>query len=59
VLIRELGTSSPQMPGAVANVEWLGCTNKIQFQQTSAALRVQLPPERLSDIASVIKVTLA
>ena len=59
VLIRALGTSSPQMPGAVANVEWLGCTNKIQFQQTSAALRVQLPPERLSDIASVIKVTLA
>jgi alpha-L-fucosidase len=59
VVIRALGASSPHLPGSVAKVEWLGCMNKIRFEQTPVALRVQLPPQRLSDVAIALKVTVA
>jgi alpha-L-fucosidase len=59
VAIQALGISSPQSPGTIANVEMLGYGGKLHFQQGAAALRVQLPTQKLSDYALALKVTLS
>ena len=58
-LIPAFGTSSPQSPDKIENVELLGHSGKIRFRQEAAALRVQLPAEKPSDYAVVLKVTFA
>jgi hypothetical protein len=59
VVIRALGTSSPQAPASVARVEWLGCQDKIQFQQLATALHVQLPAMKLPEAAISLKISFA
>jgi alpha-L-fucosidase len=57
-VIRALGTSNSHSPGRVAKVELLGHRGNVFFQQAADGLRVQLPPERVSDIAITLKVSL-
>ncbi len=57
--IHALGTSSPQAPPKVANVELLGYQGRVRFQQSSSALRVELPALKPSDYAIALKVSFA
>jgi alpha-L-fucosidase len=57
-LIKPLGTSSPQEPGKIANVELLGYKGKIAWAQTEAGLQVTLPNEAPSRHAVTLKVAL-
>ena len=58
-VIHALGTSSPQSPGKIANVELLGYQSKVQFQQDSSMLRVELPAQKPSNYAIALKVSFA
>ncbi|MHB8389363.1 MAG: alpha-L-fucosidase [Acidobacteriaceae bacterium] len=58
-VIHTLGTSSPQAPPKVANVELLGYQGRVRFQQSSSALRVELPALKPSDYAIALKVSFA
>ncbi len=59
VIIRALGTSSPQSPARVARVEWLGCQDRVQFRQLAAGLHVQLPAKKLPEAAISLKISFA
>jgi len=59
LVIQALGTSSPQSPGKVANVELLGYHDKLKYRQEASGLRVRLPAQKLSDDAIALKVSLA
>jgi alpha-L-fucosidase len=59
VAIRALGTSSPQSPAKILNVELLGLQQRLQFRQGSTALRVELPAHKLSDYALALKISFA
>jgi alpha-L-fucosidase len=59
VVVQALGTSSPQLSARIANVELLGCPEKIRFGQCESALRVQLPARKPCDYAIALKVSLA
>lgn len=56
-VIQALGTSSPQAPGKVLNVELLG-HGKVPFQQEASGLRVQFPERAPSDYGVVLKVSI-
>lgn len=58
-VIHALGTSSPQSPAKIANVELLGYQSKVRFQQSSSTLRVELPAQKPSDYAIALKVSFA
>jgi alpha-L-fucosidase len=58
-VIQALGTSSPQSPAKIANVELLGYQGKVQFRQRTSALYVQLPAQKPSDHAVTLKITFA
>jgi len=57
-IIQSLGTSSPQSPGRIANAELFGYQGKIEFQQTAASLRIQMPARKISGSAIAFRVTL-
>jgi len=57
--VQALGTSSPQAPGKVSQVELLGYGGRVQFRQDASALRVQLPREKPCDFAIALKVSLS
>ena len=59
VVIRAMGTSSPQSPARVAKVEWLGCQDKVQFRQLATGLHVQLPVKKLPEAAISLKISFA
>lgn len=59
VVVKALGTSSPQSPVRIATVELLGCQDKIRLRQGGSALRVQLPAQMPCDYAIARKVSLA
>jgi alpha-L-fucosidase len=58
-VIHAMGTSSPQKPGKVMNVELLGYQQKLQFRQGASALHVQLPAQKPSDYAAALKISFA
>jgi alpha-L-fucosidase len=58
VVVRTLGTSSPQLSAGIANVELLGFPEKIRFGQSASALRIQLPARKPCDYAIALKVSL-
>jgi len=58
-LIKPLGSASPQAPGQIANVELLGHKGKLEWSQTDAGLSVTMPPQRPSQHAVTLKITLA
>jgi alpha-L-fucosidase len=60
VLFRSLGTGAPNRPGKVTHVELLGSPETVQWQQTSSALRVQPPQQKVSpDYAVAFKINFA
>jgi len=59
VVIKALGTSSPQQPGKILNVEMLGHQDKLHWKQEKQALQVRVPSANMSDIGVTLKVTLA
>jgi alpha-L-fucosidase len=57
VVIRSLGTSSPQSPAKVLKVELLGYGDMAGFRQDAVALHVQLPEHKPCDYAIALKVS--
>ncbi len=60
-LIQSLGLSAATKPGKVARVEVLGTGARVNWKQTSEALRIELPRgyKSAADYAAALKVTLA
>ncbi len=59
VLVRALGTASPQSPGKIVNVELLGHQGHVTWRQEASGLQVQLPNQKPSDYAVTLKMTFA
>jgi alpha-L-fucosidase len=57
--INALGLASPQGAGKIGKVELLGHHGDVKWKQDDTALKVQLPPEKLSDIGVTLKIDLA
>ncbi|MBV8731576.1 MAG: alpha-L-fucosidase [Acidobacteriia bacterium] len=57
--IKALGTNSPRQPGKVRNVEMLGYKGRLNWSQQAGELSVDLPPEKPSEHAVTLKVTMA
>jgi alpha-L-fucosidase len=58
-VVQALGLASPQQPGKILQVELLGHKGNLNWKQDDAALKVQMPPEKISDIGITLKVDLA
>jgi alpha-L-fucosidase len=58
-VVQALGLASPQQPGRVLKVELLGHKGDLNWKQDDAALKVQLPAEKISEIGITLKVDLA
>lgn len=54
-----LGLASPQQPGKVLKVELLGYDGSLNWKQDDAALKVQMPAEKISDIGVALRIELA
>jgi alpha-L-fucosidase len=61
VVIKSLGTSNANSPGKAANVELIGCGEKLRWKQTPDGLRVEFPRSYhpATDYAAALKVFLA
>jgi alpha-L-fucosidase len=58
-VVSALGLASPQDPGRIRKVELLGYKGDLKWKQEDAALKVEMPAEKLSDIGITLKVELA
>ena len=56
---RALGLGSPQNPGKIGKVEVLGYKGELKWKQEEGALKVEMPAEKISDVAITLKVELA
>jgi alpha-L-fucosidase len=54
--VKALGLASPQQPGKILNVQLLGHKGDVNWKQDDAALKVQMPVEKLSEIGITLKV---
>jgi alpha-L-fucosidase len=57
--VRALGLGSPQNPGKIGKVEVLGYKGELKWKQEEGALKVEMPAEKISDVAITLKVELA
>jgi alpha-L-fucosidase len=57
-VINALGLASPQNPGKIQRVEMLGGKGDLKWKQDEAGLRVEMPAEKISDVAITLKVEL-
>jgi len=57
--IRSLGTASPLRPGVVANVEFLGCVEKLDWNQSAEFLTAEKPSAKPCDFAYTRKIRFA
>ena len=57
--VSALGLASPQQPGKIRRVELLGHKGDLKWKQDDAALTVEMPAEKISDLAVTLKVELA
>jgi alpha-L-fucosidase len=57
--VEALGLMSAQQPGKILRVELLGYKGALDWKQDDAALRVQMPAEKISDIGITLKVEMA
>jgi alpha-L-fucosidase len=57
--VKALGLASDQTPGKIRNVELLGYKGDLKWKQDDAALKVEMPAEKISDIGITLKVELA
>ena len=58
-VVKALGRASPQQPGKILQVEVLGYKGNLNWKQDEAALKIQMPAEKISDIGVTLKVELA
>jgi alpha-L-fucosidase len=58
-VVKPLGTSSPQNPAKIANVELLGHKGKLQWKQEPEGLKVAMPQEKPSEHAVTLKIATA
>jgi alpha-L-fucosidase len=58
-VVKPLGTSSPQNPAKIVNVQLLGAKGKVQWKQEADGLKVTMPQEKPSEHAVTLKVTMA
>jgi alpha-L-fucosidase len=58
-VIDALGLNSPQNPGKIRNVELLGSKSELKWKQDESSLRVEMPPNKISDVGITLKVDLA
>lgn len=61
VMIKSLGTANANSPGKVANVQLIGCSEKLRWKQTPEGLRVEIPSsyQPPTDYAASLKVFLS
>jgi alpha-L-fucosidase len=59
VVVPSLGLASPQQPGKIRKVQLLGDAGEVKWKQGEAALKVEMPAEKISDIGVTLKVELA
>lgn len=57
--IKSLGTASPLRPGKVANVEFLGCVEKLDWNQSAEFLTAEKPSAKPCDFAYTLKIRFA
>jgi alpha-L-fucosidase len=57
--VSALGLASPQNPGKIQRVELLGYKGDLKWKQEDAGLTVEMPAEKISDVAITLKVELA
>jgi alpha-L-fucosidase len=55
-VVQALGLASPQAPGKIGRVELLGYGGDLKWKQDESSLRVEMPPEKLSDVAITLKI---
>jgi hypothetical protein len=58
-VVNALGLSSPQAPGKICKVELLGYKGELKWKQDDGALKMEMPAEKISDVAITLKVELA
>lgn len=58
-VVKALGAASPQQPGEIQHVSVLGYKGQVKWTQEDAALKVEMPAEKISDIGITLKVELA
>jgi alpha-L-fucosidase len=58
-VVNALGLASPQAPGKIQRVELLGYRGELKWKQDEAGLKVEMPAEKISDVAITLKVELA
>jgi alpha-L-fucosidase len=57
--VSALGLASPQNPGKIQRVELLGGKGELKWKQEDAGLTVEMPADKISDVAITLKVELA
>jgi alpha-L-fucosidase len=58
-VVKALGLASAQQPGKIQKVDLMGYNGTLNWKQEDGALRVQMPPDKLSDIGVTLKVEVA
>ncbi len=58
-VVKALGAASPQQPRKIQHVSVLGYKGPVKWTQEDAALKVEMPAEKISDIGITLKVELA
>jgi alpha-L-fucosidase len=58
-VVKALGLASPQNPGKIGKVELLGYKGELKWKQEEGALKVEMPAEKISDVAITLKVELS
>jgi alpha-L-fucosidase len=58
-VVQALGLASPQVPGKVQKVELLGYKGELKWKQNEAFLKVEMPAEKISDVAITLKIDLS
>jgi hypothetical protein len=58
-VVKALGFASPQAPGKIQKVTLLGYKGDLKWKQDEASFKVEMPAEKISDVAITLKVELA
>jgi alpha-L-fucosidase len=58
-VVRALAANSPQNPGKIHHVKLLGHSGSLKWKQDQDGLKVEMPAEKISDIAITLKIELA
>jgi alpha-L-fucosidase len=56
--VQSLGLATAQNPGKISKVELLGHQGELKWKQNDAALQIDMPSQKISDIGFTLKVEL-